>query len=174
MKVKRLSCMAMAAGVCLITGASLAAEGVNLMNKQPTESELISALKVTGKTRGLQQSRDADVPSVDLTVNFEFDSANLTDDAMATLKTVAGALNSVELADQRFLVEGHTDAVGSESYNDLLSERRAVAVLSYLIGQQDVSSDRLKPVGKGERELFAPESPDAPENRRVRVKVLMD
>jgi len=172
--VKRLSCMMMAASACLMTSAAFAAEGVNLMNKQPTERELISALKVKGKTRGLRQSQDADIPSVDLTVNFEFDSANLTQDAMVTLKTVASALNSTELGDQKFLIEGHTDAVGSEGYNDLLSERRAVAVLSYLTGQQDVSSDRLNPIGKGERELLAPESPDAPENRRVRVKVLMD
>ncbi|MGI9507917.1 MAG: OmpA family protein [Geminicoccaceae bacterium] len=144
------------------------------MNKQPTERELISALKLKGKTRGLQQTEDADPPSVDLTVNFEFDSAELTEDAMVTLGTVAGALNSTELEDQNFLIEGHTDAVGSEDYNALLSERRAVAVSSYLISLQDVSSDRLNPVGKGEHELLEPEDPEAAQNRRVRVKVLMD
>ncbi len=173
--MKRLSGVLLVAGACLLNSGTFAADTINLMHKQPTKYELIKALKVQGKkTRGLQPSATERAPSVDLTVNFEFDSANLTEDAMVTLATIADALTSKELKDQRFLIEGHTDAIGPEDYNNVLSERRASAVSAYLINQQDVSSDRLSPIGKGEGELLAPETPDAPENRRVRVKVLMD
>lgn len=172
--MKRLSRMMLVTAACLTASTALGADGVNLMHKKPTEQDLISALEVKGKTRGLQPSTEAEAPSVDLTVNFEFDSADLTQDALATLNTVAKALKSTELHDQNFLIEGHTDATGSDDYNDLLSERRAIAVSSYLISQQNVASERLDPVGKGEHELIVPEAPNAPENRRVRVKVIME
>lgn len=170
----RFSCAMMAASMCLMTSTAFAGDVVNFMHTQPTKQDLIKALHVKGKTRGLQPSTNTDAPSVDLTINFEFDSVDLTKDAMVTLETVANALDSAELKGQNFLIEGHTDAVGSDFYNDILSERRAVAVSSYLITQQDVSADRLTPAGKGEHELLLPETPSAAQNRRVRVKVIMD
>ena len=84
------------------------------------------------------------------------------------LDQLAIALQSEQLASSRFVLEGHTDAVGSEDYNLALSEQRARAAQEYLTSKQ-VGAVRLEPVGKGEAELL--EDTDGPSeiNRRVRV-----
>ena len=86
-----------------------------------------------------------------------------------TLRNLGKALNE-ELKDQKFfLIEGHTDAVGSRVYNAALSDRRAQAVKAYLVQEMGVSSDRLKTVGKGSSEPVVPNNPYAAQNRRVVV-----
>jgi len=75
-------------------------------------------------------------------------------------------------------VEGHTDSIGTDAYNQKLSERRAQAVKQYLVSQ-GVAADRLETVGKGETAPIAPNTTDAgkdnPEgramNRRAELKV---
>jgi outer membrane protein OmpA-like peptidoglycan-associated protein len=65
-----------------------------------------------------------------------------------------------------FLIEGHTDAVGSDAYNLDLSKRRAVAVALYLVNQMGISPDRLAVAGKGKTEPLTDDPYDAA-NRRV-------
>ena len=84
------------------------------------------------------------------------------------LDNLATALTT-DLASYRFVLEGHTDAVGSDRYNLELSERRAEAVQSYLRELYRIAPERLTTVGKGERELLLPDQPKAAPNRRVRV-----
>jgi OmpA-OmpF porin, OOP family len=75
-------------------------------------------------------------------------------------------------------IEGHTDSIGSESYNQRLSERRALAVKHYLVSR-GVAGDRLDTVGYGESRPVAPnktpDGKDNPEgramNRRAELKV---
>jgi OOP family OmpA-OmpF porin len=74
-------------------------------------------------------------------------------------------------------IEGHTDSIGSEGYNQRLSERRAAAVQQYLEAQ-GIAPERLETVGKGESEPVAPNTQDGrdnPEgramNRRAELKV---
>jgi outer membrane protein OmpA-like peptidoglycan-associated protein len=66
------------------------------------------------------------------------------------------------------MIEGHTDAVGDETYNQTLSEQRALAVRQYLAGKQ-VDAARLETVGKGETELLEAADGEAAVNRRVRI-----
>jgi OOP family OmpA-OmpF porin len=81
-------------------------------------------------------------------VNFEFDSAKLTSDATAILDDAVALLKgSDEVVQVR--VEGHTDSLGSEAYNQTLSQSRAEAVVAYLVSA-GVSGDNLIPVGMGE------------------------
>jgi OOP family OmpA-OmpF porin len=101
-------------------------------------------------------------------VTFEFDSASLTPTAQQILDNLAVSLTS-ELDTYKFELEGHTDASGSEPYNQALSERRAEAVRAYLVEQRNVDPARLVPVGKGEADLLDPANPAAAANRRVRV-----
>ena len=63
-------------------------------------------------------------------------------------------------------VEGHTDALGSEDYNLALSQRRAVAVASYLVERQGIEPSRLVVVGRGEEAPLTENAFD-PRNRRV-------
>lgn len=81
---------------------------------------------------------------------FGFDKADLKDDGKATLDEAATKIK--ENADiELVLVTGHTDRLGSDTYNQKLSERRANQVKAYLVSK-GVDANRLQAVGKGESE----------------------
>lgn len=108
-------------------------------------------------------------PQATLQVNFGFDSAELTPQAITVLDSLGQALTSRTLTLYRFRLVGHTDAKGSEAYNLALSQRRAEAVARYLRERWDVDATRLVPEGRGFRELADPGQPLSPANRRVVV-----
>ena len=84
------------------------------------------------------------------------------------LANLSQALQSSELANAKFAVEGHTDAKGAAGYNLKLSEARAMAVREFL-RIQGVEESRLIASGKGASELANSAEPFAAENRRVRI-----
>jgi len=108
-------------------------------------------------------------PSIDIKVYFEFDSAILKPEALGVLDNLGQALTSGVLNDYRFELAGHTDAVGSDAYNQSLSERRAKAVRDYLVKAFQMDVRRMEVVGRGESLLLDPAHPDSDINRRVRV-----
>ncbi len=108
-------------------------------------------------------------PSIDLQVNFEFDSSNLTNDARLTLMALGDALKTKELATLRFRIIGHTDSRGTAEYNMDLSKRRAETVRSHLMQFHSIAADRLEAEGKGKTELIDPNNPEAGINRRVQI-----
>jgi outer membrane protein OmpA-like peptidoglycan-associated protein len=125
------------------------------------------------RTRGMrnltpEEKAKESNPSVDLSIQFEFDSAKLMPDSKPLLSSLAKAINSDKLKNYSFLVEGHTDAVGTAAYNQQLSNQRALTVTNYL-SSLGVSKARLKTMGKGSNELLFPDKPDSAENRRVRI-----
>lgn len=100
-------------------------------------------------------------------VNFEFDKASLTPEARSILDDAVDALlNTDEVVEVR--VEGHTDSIGSEEYNQKLSQRRAESVVEYLVSK-GVNGNNLIPVGMGETSPIANNDTDAGRalNRRV-------
>lgn len=110
-------------------------------------------------------------PSVNLSVNFASGSAELTPQAVRTLDELGRALASQDLAGFRFRVEGHTDTVGSAPLNQSLSERRAAAVVQYLISKHGIEASRLQAIGLGESQPLVSTGPQVnePRNRRVQV-----
>ncbi|HHM04255.1 MAG TPA: OmpA family protein [Gammaproteobacteria bacterium] len=108
-------------------------------------------------------------PTVTMELKFAFNSYQLTPEAKRVLDNLSAALKEDELAQYTFRVEGHTDAVGSEEYNLSLSQKRALAVQSYLVLEHGIPLERIKVVGKGETELLDPEHPDSGVNRRVAI-----
>ena len=68
------------------------------------------------------------------------------------------------------LIEGHTDAVGSELYNESLSQRRAQSVRRYLVTMHGIDASRLEAVGLGEHSPLPGHGPLAGENRRVQFR----
>lgn len=115
------------------------------------------------------------VPSraIDLEVYFDFDSAALTGRTRADLRALGRALSSPDLAPWRYLVAGHTDAVGDPDYNLALSGRRARAVCDYLVTAYPIDPWRLRWIGYGSRRLKRPGRPTAAINRRVEVVLIL-
>jgi outer membrane protein OmpA-like peptidoglycan-associated protein len=110
--------------------------------------------------------------SINLTVVFATDSAQLTPQAMAVLDELGRALSNRQLSDYRFRIEGHTDTVGTPDYNRTLSEQRAEAVVAYLTTKFGVAASRLQPIGMGEQGLLVPTPPQTPEERNRRVAII--
>lgn len=107
--------------------------------------------------------------SIDLYVNFAYDSAELASDARITLDQLGAALRDRRLDGYTFLIAGHTDARGSAEYNQRLSERRAESVRRYLIAQYGIGAERLSTRGYGKSQLLDPARPEDGVNRRVQV-----
>ncbi len=136
-----------------------------------SQPRFASAKPIPHATTPAAAPAEAAGPSVNLTVNFPNGSADLTPEAMAALDALGKALSSSDLASYRFRIEGHTDTVGSREYNRNLSERRAEAVVNYIIAKYGVQATRLQAVGMGEEGLLVstPEQTPEPRNRRVQV-----
>lgn len=100
-------------------------------------------------------------------IQFAFNSTEILPESRPYLDQVGEMLRLPEVADQSVIIEGHTDASGSNQYNQRLSERRAKAVREYLMSRYQISSKRLRVMGKGETELLADAAPTDPSNRRV-------
>jgi outer membrane protein OmpA-like peptidoglycan-associated protein len=136
--------------------------------------------KCLGSTAGQAVGPDGcPVPlTIDLKgVNFDFDKATLRPDAVAILDEAVAILG--KYPDLKVEVAGHTDAIGSEQYNQGLSERRAQTVYDYL-GSKGVDAGRMVgPSGYGETRPIAPntneDGSDNPEgrakNRRTELNV---
>ena len=129
--------------------------------------DLTSALAVPRGTR----IEPTAPPTVRLPIFFEFNSTKLRPEANALLDKVGAALASDELATFRFSVEGHTDSVGSEGFNDQLSRDRAAAVKAYLMAQ-GVPPERLATVGHGETTPVATNQTDDGRQRNRRVELI--
>jgi outer membrane protein OmpA-like peptidoglycan-associated protein len=106
--------------------------------------------------------------SIDLVIQFDFDSARLQSVSKPLLEQLAEAMKSERLAKMQFQIEGHTDSKGSDIYNKNLSQRRADAVQEFL-KQQGIESKRMATRGLGFSQLLYPDQPQAAENRRVRI-----
>ena len=108
---------------------------------------------------------------MDLRLSFELGSAELTAQAQQEAKVFAEALQRPQLADKKFLIEGHTDSIGSRASNMDLSRRRAAAVVDYLTSL-GVGRDRLQARGYGPSRPLPGHRPNSPENRRVEARLL--
>jgi outer membrane protein OmpA-like peptidoglycan-associated protein len=113
-------------------------------------------------------------PSIDLEINFEYNSAAIGQKALPQVTALGDALTSANLKGRTFVVAGHTDAKGSDTYNQSLSERRADAVKRFLLEKYGIDANNLVTVGYGKMQLKNSASPFAGENRRVQVVNVAD
>ena len=132
----------------------------------------LSADQIAAALRGGLDDRSLGVvPTIDLRVQFDFDSAALTGPGRSQVEQLRQAI--AELSAHRFRLIGHTDSQGSASYNQGLSERRAETVQSYLIRHGAISPDAIQAEGRGEREpLYSGQTAESHAlNRRVEVQI---
>jgi len=143
----------------------------NYMDKQEQEFDTALADEQRQNDIEIQRLQDETL-KIDISneVSFDFGRADLKTSFRPTLDKVAGVLK--RYPNSIVHVVGHTDSVGSDAYNERLSEQRALAVVDYL-ASIGVARDRLRSEGRGETE---PRDTNATEagrqlNRRVELYV---
>jgi outer membrane protein OmpA-like peptidoglycan-associated protein len=108
-------------------------------------------------------------PKIDLDIQFDYNSAQITTTSMPSVQALGKALSNADLKGSTFVVAGHTDAIGSEAYNQDLSERRADTIKRYLTEKYGINGTDLVTVGYGKTKPKDPNVPMDPINRRVQV-----
>jgi outer membrane protein OmpA-like peptidoglycan-associated protein len=113
-------------------------------------------------------------PRIDLEIKFDFNSAKISRSALPDVQALGKALSDPSLKGNSFVLAGHTDAVGSDSSNQDLSERRADAVKQYLVENYGLTPSQLLTAGYGESRLKDTKNPNAAGNRRVEIVNMAD
>jgi len=108
-------------------------------------------------------------PNIDLEITFDYNSAEISQKSLPLVQSLGRALTNADLKGSTFIVAGHTDAAGSETYNQDLSERRADSIKRYLMDKYAIAAADLVTVGYGKSKLKDPTHPLAEVNRRVQV-----
>jgi outer membrane protein OmpA-like peptidoglycan-associated protein len=111
----------------------------------------------------------ADKPKIDLEIQFDYNSADISATSMPSVQALGTALSNPRLRGSTFIVAGHTDAIGGEAFNQDLSERRADSIKRYLTEKYGINGTDLVTVGYGKSKLKNPDAPTDPANRRVQV-----
>jgi len=108
---------------------------------------------------------------VELDVKFDFDRAVVKPESMGDIRELADFMKQYDQTTT--VVEGHTDSVGTDAYNQRLSERRANAVRDVLVNQFGLDASRVDAVGYGESRPVADNSTEEGRaiNRRVEAEV---
>ena len=104
-------------------------------------------------------------------VNFDFDRAEISSDARRILDDIAASMQRPEASALKLILTGNTDAIGGESYNNRLSERRAEAVRAYLVSK-GIPESRMTPRAAGEGNPVA--SNNNPEGRATNRRTLIE
>ena len=110
-----------------------------------------------------------DKPKIDLEINFDYNSADISAKSLPSVQALGRALTNNDLKGSTFVVAGHTDAAGGDAYNQDLSERRADSIKRYLVDKYGINGADLVTVGYGKSKLKDPSQPLAEVNRRVQV-----
>lgn len=126
----------------------------------------VDEVKRSARVRDIARRIDLD------TLNFEFGSASIGDSEIDKLDGVATAMEKMleKNPGETFLIEGHTDAVGSDEANLALSDRRAEAVAEALTGAFGIPPENLTTQGYGEEYLKIDTQGPERENRRVTIR----
>lgn len=144
-------------------GTEVASDASDGAVKQPTETVVSSNEKATL----VKMPEDM---GVNVRIEFAFDSAALDDAQKPKLQTLCNVMRTADI--QLFRIIGHTDASGSDDYNERLSRLRAEEVQRFFVNDCGIAANRLEAVGLGERFLLEDYDPDSDQNRRVEFQAL--
>ncbi|UTW07150.1 OmpA family protein [Pseudomonas benzenivorans] len=128
-------------------------------------------LKVYPDSPAVVEAEPLEVVRVELDVKFDFDKSVVKPDGQADIRSLADFMK--QYPQTNTVVEGHTDSIGTDAYNQGLSERRANAVRDVLVRQHGIDMGRVSAVGYGETRPVADNDSEAGRaiNRRVEAEV---
>ena len=118
---------------------------------------------------GMRQALERDCRAEVAGIYFDFNRDSLKPESDRALETMAGLLR--EMSGRKMVIEGHTDDVGTESYNEALSARRAAAVREALVSGQGVAPDSVSTRGFGEKRPIESNETIAGRARNRRVEL---
>lgn len=155
------------AAVGAIAGAAVG----NYMDKQAAELERqLAAERARDELRISRMSGDALRVGIASDATFEFGKATLRPEAQQTYAKIARVLKDYDKT--VIHVVGHTDSIGSDEYNQRLSEQRAQAVYQFLVSQ-GLDPARIRTEGRGEREPIASNQTESGRARNRRVDIVI-
>jgi outer membrane protein OmpA-like peptidoglycan-associated protein len=139
------------------------------------QSSLVQKLR-NRKTRSLSLGEREEIaeiastkPKIDLEIQFDYNSADIRKSSVPSVQELGKALSDANLKGSTFVIAGHTDAIGTEAYNQDLSERRADTIKRYLTEKYGINGSDLVTVGYGKSKPKDPNAPTDAINRRVQV-----
>lgn len=165
--------------------AAIALPGLATAQQMPSATQILRQLEASPRLQMAPQTRVTmrefkrmpdlrrAAPSIDIqSINFAFGSAEIPYSQYGKLEQIADALSSMidRRPGARFLIEGHTDAVGSGYSNLTLSEHRAVSLKRVLVREFGLPARALETVGYGEEYLLVPTQYESWQNRRVTLR----
>jgi len=165
--------------------ATLAAPGLALAQETPSEDTIYRRLdaaparrmrdseRVTVRELKRRPDLRRQAPSIDIqSINFAFGSAEIPRSEYRKVQQIARAMEQLLRRRGRaiFLIEGHTDAVGSDASNQILSERRAESLKGLLVREFRIPARVLETVGYGEQYLLVQTQNEEWRNRRVTLR----
>ena len=163
------------AGIGAVTGALICGGLAYLMTEDPKPKPEPKAKPAPPPPPPPPPEKPKPAPKVERTiilddVLFDFDKSNVKPEAAAILDRLVAFMN--ENKDKRVSLSGHTDNVGTDAYNQRLSERRTASVQDYVV-KKGVSSERVSGQGFGESKPIADNKTreGRAKNRRVEIKV---
>lgn len=107
---------------------------------------------------------------IGLPIKFAYNSSEIQEGSKSILNEIGLMLSLPDFSAESLVIEGHTDAFGSEQYNRSLSERRAQSVKKYLSNHFNIAANRLFVTGMGESQPLPGVDPFAAANRRVQFR----
>jgi len=151
-----------------IVGAAVGGTVGAMIGREMDRQARELAMEIPGAT--VERVGEGIIVTFDSGILFDFDSDQLRPEARQNLANLAASLQKYPRSN--VLLVGHTDSIGSDAYNQALSERRARAAMNYLVSQ-GVAAARITAVGRGETEPVADNETEAGRqaNRRVEVAI---
>jgi len=169
-------------GILLAPALAAFIAQTTLAGKLPTAEEMTEALarEEGSETRGGSGDDGRGVaveakPAIAVSLHFAYDSTELVsaEEKQWIAKTAATVFKSPRFARHTFVVEGHTDARGTHTYNLDLSKRRAESIRTLLIAA-GVPPEQLRAIGKGKLELLTQGATEADHQKNRRVVFLRE
>ncbi|WP_024513812.1 OmpA family protein [Bradyrhizobium sp. Tv2a-2] len=158
----------------LTRGLSLAEPQIDRAAKAKEDTFLSSVRNRRTRSLSLDEREEiasiaSTKPNIDLEIQFDYNSADISKTSMQAVHELGKALSNPSLRGSTFVVAGNTDGIGSDGFNQDLSERRADTIKNYLVQKFGIAGSDLVTVGYGKTKLKDAQNPADAINRRVQV-----